>query len=103
MLPRQEWFWDAYIPDHAQRSEITASPDQATLEQLAGLPPTLLMVDEADVLHERGQGHPRGDRPGDGLPARSARHRLTRRAWTSALSLAFAGVLIVIAADLVLA
>jgi acetyl esterase/lipase len=50
-LSRQsmEWFWDAYIPDIATRSEITASPNQATLEQVAGLPPTLLLVDEADV------------------------------------------------------
>ena len=28
-----EWFWDAYAPDPAQRSEITASPNQATVEQ----------------------------------------------------------------------
>ena len=30
-----EWFWDAYIPDPDQRAEITASPNQATTEQLA--------------------------------------------------------------------
>ena len=35
-----EWFWDAYAPDHAQRSEITASPNQASVEQVRGLPPT---------------------------------------------------------------
>ncbi len=29
-----EWFWDAYIADPAQRLEITASPNQATIEQL---------------------------------------------------------------------
>src|SRR5215475_6380310 len=33
-----EWFWDAYAPDPVQRSEITASPNQATVEQLRGLP-----------------------------------------------------------------
>ncbi len=32
-----EWFWDAYVPDPAQRSEITASPLKADLDQLAGL------------------------------------------------------------------
>ena len=32
-----EWFWDAYIPDPDQRDEITASPNQATTEQLEGL------------------------------------------------------------------
>jgi len=32
-----EWFWDAYIADPAERDEITASPNQATIEQLSGL------------------------------------------------------------------
>jgi acetyl esterase len=52
-----EWFWDAYAPDLAQRSEITASPNQASLEQVAGLPPTLLFVDEADVLRDEGEAY----------------------------------------------
>jgi acetyl esterase len=52
-----EWFWDAYISDPAQRSEITASPNQATIEQLTGLPPTLLLVDEADVLRDEGEAY----------------------------------------------
>jgi acetyl esterase len=51
------WFWDAYIPDATQRSEITASPNQATVEQLKGLPPTLLLVDEADVLRDEGEAY----------------------------------------------
>jgi acetyl esterase len=52
-----EWFWDAYIADPAQRFEITASPNQATIEQLKGLPPTLLIVDEADVLRDEGEAY----------------------------------------------
>jgi acetyl esterase/lipase len=52
-----EWFWDAYAPDHAQRSEITASPNRATLEQVRGLPPTYLCVDEADVLRDEGEAY----------------------------------------------
>jgi acetyl esterase/lipase len=52
-----EWFWDAYIADPAQRSEITASPNHATIEQLQGLPPTLLLVDEADVLRDEGEAY----------------------------------------------
>lgn len=52
-----EWFWDAYAPDRARRSEITASPNRATLEQVRGLPPTLLMVDEADVLRDEGEAY----------------------------------------------
>jgi acetyl esterase len=52
-----EWFWDAYAPDPAQRAEITCSPNKATIEQLRGLPPTLLFVDEADVLRDEGESY----------------------------------------------
>jgi acetyl esterase len=52
-----EWFWDAYTTDSAQRAEITASPNRATIEQLKGLPPTLLLVDEADVLRDEGESY----------------------------------------------
>jgi acetyl esterase/lipase len=58
-LSRQamEWFWDAYAPDEAQRAQITASPNRATIEQLRGLPPALLMVDEVDVLRDEGEAY----------------------------------------------
>lgn len=49
------WFWDQYISDLKQRDEITASPLRATLEQLQGLPPTLLINAEADVLRDEGE------------------------------------------------
>ncbi|MFF9126839.1 alpha/beta hydrolase [Streptomyces sp. NPDC014889] len=52
-----EWFWDAYTTDPSQREEITASPNRATSEQLAGLPPALLLVDEADVLRDEGEAY----------------------------------------------
>ncbi len=52
-----EWFWDAYIADPTQRSDIAASPNHATIEQLRGLPPTLLLVDEADVLRDEGEAY----------------------------------------------
>ena len=52
-----EWFWDAYVPDEAQRSEITASPNQATAEQVTGLPPAFIAVDEADVLRDEGEAY----------------------------------------------
>jgi acetyl esterase/lipase len=52
-----EWFWDAYTTNPAQRAEITASPNQASIEQLAGLPPTYLCVDEADVLRDEGEAY----------------------------------------------
>jgi acetyl esterase len=52
-----EWFWDAYTTDPDQRAEITASPNQASIEQLRGLPPTLLLVDEADPLRDEGEAY----------------------------------------------
>jgi acetyl esterase/lipase len=52
-----EWFWDAYVPDRAQRDEITASPLKADLDQLAGLPPAFVIVDEADVLRDEGEAY----------------------------------------------
>jgi acetyl esterase len=52
-----EWFWDAYTTDPDQRAEITASPNRATTEQLEGLPPTLLLVDEADPLRDEGEAY----------------------------------------------
>lgn len=53
------WFWDAYLPDKAQRDEITASPLRATLEELSGLPETFLIVDENDVLRDEGEAYAR--------------------------------------------
>jgi acetyl esterase/lipase len=52
-----EWFWDAYTTDAAERAQITASPNQATTAQLTGLPPTLLLVDEADILRDEGEAY----------------------------------------------
>jgi acetyl esterase/lipase len=51
------WFWDAYLPDHEKRSEPYASPLRASDEQLAGLPPAFLIVDEADVLRDEGEAY----------------------------------------------
>jgi acetyl esterase len=52
-----QWFWDAYTTDPAQRTEITASPNQASTEQVTGLPPTYLCVEEADVLRDEGEAY----------------------------------------------
>jgi acetyl esterase len=51
------WFWDAYVPDIERRAEPYASPLRASGEQLAGLPPALLIVDEADVLRDEGEAY----------------------------------------------
>jgi acetyl esterase len=50
-------FWDGYAPDPAARAEITCSPLRATTEQLAGLPPALVVVGEADVLRDEGEAY----------------------------------------------
>ena len=50
-----QWFWDQYTSDPAERAQITASPLRASVEQLAGLPPTLLITGEADVLRDEGE------------------------------------------------
>src|ERR1700730_14559036 len=40
-----EWFWDAYLPDPAARKQPTATPLNASLDQLAGLPDPRGVVD----------------------------------------------------------
>ncbi|MET7458944.1 alpha/beta hydrolase [Nonomuraea sp. NPDC005501] len=53
------WFWDAYLPDHGKRGEITVSPLRASVEDLAGLPEALVIVDENDVLRDEGEAYAR--------------------------------------------
>ena len=52
-----KWFWDQYIPDGPQRSHPTVSPLRATIEQLQGLPETLIITAEADVLRDEGEAY----------------------------------------------
>jgi len=53
------WFWDAYAPNKKDRKKTMASPLSATLEQLKGLPPALVIVDENDILRDEGEQYAR--------------------------------------------
>ena len=52
-----KWFWDNYVSNETNRKEPTVSPLQASLEQLSGLPPTLIIVGENDVLRDEGEAY----------------------------------------------
>jgi len=54
-----EWFWEAYLPDPAIRKEPTATPLNASLDQLESLPEALVIVDENDVLRDEGEAYAR--------------------------------------------
>jgi len=54
-----KWMYDLYIPDVKQRKEIYASPLQASVKQLKGLPPALILVAENDILRDEGEAYGR--------------------------------------------
>ena len=52
-----EWFWNQYTMSQKDRNQITASPLRANLEQLRGLPDTMILNGEADVLRDEGEAY----------------------------------------------
>jgi len=50
-----KWMYDQYTTDPKQRQEIYASPLNATVDQLKGLPPVLIQVAENDILRDGGE------------------------------------------------
>jgi acetyl esterase len=51
-----QWFWDSYVAAD-QRQDPTAAPLQASIEQLRGLPPALIITAENDVLRGEGEAY----------------------------------------------
>ncbi|MDN3548890.1 alpha/beta hydrolase [Mucilaginibacter aquaedulcis] len=54
-----EYYWNSYIPNPADRKNKYASPLQATLAELSGLPPAFIQVAENDVLRDEGEAYGR--------------------------------------------
>ena len=54
-----EWFWDAYAPDKQIRSSIYISPLNSSIDELQGLPDTLIITAENDVLRDEGEEYAR--------------------------------------------
>jgi acetyl esterase len=54
-----KWFWDNYTSNQTNRKEPTVSPLQASIEQLKGLPPALVINGENDVLCDEGEAYAR--------------------------------------------
>ncbi|MFJ7496385.1 alpha/beta hydrolase [Streptomyces sp. NPDC097727] len=70
--PAMKWFWDAYAPRVTDRSNPLASPLHATVDQLRGLPPALMITD-SDVLLDAANAYAAKLRAA-GVPVTSSHH-----------------------------
>src|SRR6188508_1148579 len=52
-----KWFWSNYLTNQTNVKDPTVSPLQASVEQLKGLPPALIINGENDVLRDEGEAY----------------------------------------------
>ena len=57
--PIMDWMWDQYTTDDKEKNSTYASPLQASVDQLKGLPPALIQVAENDILRDEGEAYGR--------------------------------------------
>lgn len=50
-----KWMFDLYTTNASERKEIYLSPLNGSIDQLKGLPPTLIAVAENDILRDQGE------------------------------------------------
>lgn len=54
-----KWMWDNYLPEEEKREEYYATPFNAPLDKLKGLPPALVQLAENDILYDEGLDYAR--------------------------------------------
>ncbi|MEV5149853.1 alpha/beta hydrolase [Streptomyces sp. NPDC052727] len=69
-------YWEQYAPDPRIRAHDTVSPLRAPTRSLRGLPPTLVLTAEADVLRDEGEAYASHLREAD-VPVVSIRYHGT--------------------------
>jgi acetyl esterase/lipase len=69
-----QWFWDQYTQNPTERARSIASPLRATLEEVKGLPPALVITAEADVLRDEGEAYANKLRKA-GVPVTAVRYQ----------------------------
>ena len=52
-----KWFWSNYLTNQTNVKDPTVSPLQASIEQIKGLPPALIINGENDVLRDEGEAY----------------------------------------------
>ncbi len=57
--PMMKWMWENYLPELDARKNKYASPLQARIDELEGLPPAFIQIAENDILHDEGVAYGR--------------------------------------------